>query len=715
MKYPIENLLRRPVELFSAGTSAMSAAWLLVTAAHQTDDALLTLPIAITAAAALTLHATWRAFQGFRLLRYQRRLRRPPYYALAADEIPVSRNYLFLGRGFEWEPKHTQRLMALRLTEQAYRLRPSKWHDLGRNIERYAERTYRRELRKLIQLDTLWNPFRPMPPVGGIPALHAVGLWEGETDIFTPLANRVGHVVVIGTTRVGKSRLLEVFVTQDIHRAENVIIVFDPKGDAGLLRRIVAEAKRSGRERDLYIFHLGFPEFSARYNPVGDFERITEIASRIAGQLPDEGNSRAFKEFVWRFVNVIVKTLVSLGVKPSFRTIYQHAINVDPLLIDYFSAMLDRRPDCANWREEIANMKIDAKDLDRAQKARMFDAVKLTEYVRRNRIQDDIANALAAVLNNEKSYFEKLVSSLFPLMEKLCTGRAADLISPDYSDTSDTRPVFTWDQVINQGGIVYIGLDALTDREVATAIGTAMLADLTSIAGKLYNRGQGYGQPAPGGTKSIVLHLDEFNELIIEEMVQILNKAGGAGYEVTAYTQTWADVEARIGDRAKAKKILGNLNALIMMRVQDEETAAIFTDRVDEVKTSFVTPSSRASDTNDPTDFADFASQNEDRIQFESVPLISAPDLVKLPKGQAFALLDGNRPFKLRLPLPDASHDPALPLDIEGVTRAMRRTYVDKYLALLPNAPSAWDDCDFGNEPWDDESTVIIQGSSNGF
>jgi hypothetical protein len=34
--------------------------------------------------------------------------------------------------------------------------------------------------------------------------------------------------------------------------------------------------------------------------------------------------------------------------------------------------------------------------------------------------------------------------------------------------------------------------------------------------------------------------------------VPLLNKAGGAGFQVTAYTQTWSDVEARIGNRAKA-------------------------------------------------------------------------------------------------------------------------------------------------------------------
>jgi hypothetical protein len=43
--------------------------------------------------------------------------------------------------------------------------------------------------------------------------------------------------------------------------------------------------------------------------------------------------------------------------------------------------------------------------------------------------------------------------------------------------------------------------------------------------------------------------------------VQSINKAGGAGFQVTAYTQTWSDVEARIGSRAKAGQIVGALLA----------------------------------------------------------------------------------------------------------------------------------------------------------
>src|SRR5690349_15043617 len=105
--------------------------------------------------------------------------------------------------------------------------------------------------------------------------------------------------------------LAELLIAQDIRHGE-VVIVFDPKGDTALLDRVRHEAELAGRASELRIVHLGHAEASARYNPVGSFSRITEVATRIAGQLPSEGQSAAFKEFVWRFVNVMARALVAL-------------------------------------------------------------------------------------------------------------------------------------------------------------------------------------------------------------------------------------------------------------------------------------------------------------------------------------------------------------------------------------------------------------------
>lgn len=60
----------------------------------------------------------------------------------------------------------------------------------------------------------------------------------------------------------------------------------------------------------------------------------------------------------------------------------------------------------------------------------------------------------------------------------------------------------------------------------------------------------------------INLHADEFNELMGDEFIPLINKGGGAGIQVTAYTQTLSDIEARIGSRAKAGQVIGNFNTL---------------------------------------------------------------------------------------------------------------------------------------------------------
>ena len=46
----------------------------------------------------------------------------------------------------------------------------------------------------------------------------------------------VGHTLVLGTTRVGKTRLAELLINQDIRRGD-VVIVFDPKTDKMVVQR----------------------------------------------------------------------------------------------------------------------------------------------------------------------------------------------------------------------------------------------------------------------------------------------------------------------------------------------------------------------------------------------------------------------------------------------------------------------------------------------
>ena len=50
-----------------------------------------------------------------------------------------------------------------------------------------------------------------------------------------------------------------------------------------------------------------------------------------------------------------------------------------------------------------------------------------------------------------------------------------------------------------------------------------MFADLTSVAGSLYKFGPGRGLPGEIRPQRIAVHADEFNELIGDEFIPLLN------------------------------------------------------------------------------------------------------------------------------------------------------------------------------------------------
>ncbi|WP_460994541.1 hypothetical protein, partial [Staphylococcus aureus] len=92
-------------------------------------------------ACGLVLLALQRGWQGWQIVRYQRNLLRLPRYALTSRKIPVSRQRLFLGKGFRWQPIHTQRLYDCLQPEAARWLRPGWGYRLARRIEKHSEHT----------------------------------------------------------------------------------------------------------------------------------------------------------------------------------------------------------------------------------------------------------------------------------------------------------------------------------------------------------------------------------------------------------------------------------------------------------------------------------------------------------------------------------------------------------------------------------------------
>jgi DNA helicase HerA-like ATPase len=65
-------------------------------------------------------------------------------------------------------------------------------------------------------------------------------------EFYLPNADRPGHFGCLGTTRVGKTKLLTHMICQDIKMGNNVVFL-DPKGDDEAMSAIVEAAIKAGR------------------------------------------------------------------------------------------------------------------------------------------------------------------------------------------------------------------------------------------------------------------------------------------------------------------------------------------------------------------------------------------------------------------------------------------------------------------------------------
>ncbi|ECI3373018.1 conjugative coupling factor TraD, PFGI-1 class, partial [Salmonella enterica subsp. diarizonae] len=311
-----------------------------------------------------------------------------------------------------------------------------------------------------------------------------------------------------------------------------------------------------------------------------------EVPGRLANQLSGEGNSAAFREFAWRVVNIIAQALVALGERPDYNLVRRYVMNITGLHERYVEWYLrEKAPHLLAVIEQQVAL-LSQVNQNRSLQDYVLRRAAITQVLESpegQALEDTVLESLSNAVRYDQKYFDKIVASLLPLLEKLTSGKMAKLLSPDYRDMNDSRPLLDWQQVIRRKGIVYIGLDAMSDADVASAVGNSMFADLVSVAGHIYKFGHDGDQPDSAIKEkkpSISLHCDEFNELMGPEFIPMVNKGGGAGIEVTAYTQTWSDIEARIGNAAKAAQVTGNFNTLIMLRVREKMTAELLTSQL---------------------------------------------------------------------------------------------------------------------------------------
>ena len=454
---------------------------------------------------------------------------------------------------------------------------------------------------------------------GGYPALHAVGL-KDEQPLVLPWSELVGHVLVGGTTRSGKTRLLEVILCEAI-RGPGTVIVMDPKGDRELLVRTASQARRLGRP--FAFFSPAFPAESASFNPFSACENTTELAERVQVLMPGGGrmaNDPFFIEYPLAFVQHIGEAQQALGEDWTIER-----LNALTTLEPPFERLIVRY-----LHEVIFEGRRDPESLDKLVEA--YEALTPEE---RGDIAADrllVADKLVEARRMEREHFQKVTANLVPAFRGVTGGDLDPLLSSD-------KPDLTWESIVANRTIVYFSMNSLMYGEVANRIGRVILQDLIGFLGRRYAY-DGAADMTP-----LTVLIDEFSNVAYGGFIDALNKGGGAKAQFMLAMQSLADPEAAMG-RDGTQRVLDNLNTRVWFRLTDDATARLATEGLG------LTSVGREDISHSLSYGGERATSGGARgaMAYAERPLVRPEWVTALPRGEAFVRTRGEN-WKLRVPM----------------------------------------------------------------
>jgi conjugal transfer pilus assembly protein TraD len=347
-----------------------------------------------------------------------------------------------------------------------------------------------------------------------------------------PDTDRKGHSWCFGTTRVGKTRLLENIIEQDIRKGYSVVAI-DPKGDIDLFSKITQIAIETGRIEDLMLVTPIFPEFSAILDPLSSYYMPEELVAHITAGVP-VGREPFYFGVAYEVSLVIVQALLELAKEENRQASFN--------LID------------------VKN-KISHSDLE--------DLKEMVDFLETPEAQQISLN-IQKILDSTADYYSKVASSLRVALTELTSGNIGKIIGTANENKFIAR--------LEEGKkvILVVQLGSLLTKKASYTAGKVIVSMLQSFIGRRYASGKKIDPP-------LALHIDEAQSVLYLGIEDLFAKAGGANIYIHGYSQSVNQMYAEVGQE-RANSILDNCNTKIFMRVPDATTAQYVSDHLGETR-----------------------------------------------------------------------------------------------------------------------------------
>jgi type IV secretory pathway TraG/TraD family ATPase VirD4 len=345
-----------------------------------------------------------------------------------------------------------------------------------------------------------------------------------EGLIWMPDEDRSGHVGCFGTTRCGKSRLIESIMEQDIRKNYSVVVL-DPKGDQELFSKFIQVAAECGRLEDVMLLTPIFPDQSVYLDPLSNYYMEEELVNHIYSILPGKDSPQAefFTGTAESVAHAIISALIRLARARGERV---------PLTFDDIKKRIGHE-----------------------------DLRRLSESLAMLPNTEDLRHTIDSFTQNPalQDYYTKISGSLRDGMIKLTTGNTGRIIGK-----ARTNPFI---QRLERGQRVlfFCTLGSMLTSRVSYVVAKVFVSMIQSLAGRTFARGAKL--PVP-----LCLHLDEGHNVLYPGIHELFTKSGGANIWVHLYTQSKAQMEKEAG-HLSAQSIIDSINTWAYFRLNHPETA----------------------------------------------------------------------------------------------------------------------------------------------
>ncbi|KZX73690.1 hypothetical protein A3715_15685 [Oleiphilus sp. HI0009] len=231
----------------------------------------------------------------------------------------------------------------------------------------------------------------------------------------------------------------------------------------------------------------------------------------------------------------------------------------------------------------------------------------------------------------------------------LSSGELEHILSPD-PNNDDPRIIVDTEQAAKDGAVLYCALDSLSDKTVSAAVGSILLADFASLAGRIYNSAK------HSGDEIINLMVDEASEIVESGaggmgLVQLLNKGRGAGYRICCFAQSVSDWVKGLGSEEAALQVLGNTNNTFSMRITGLDTQEYVANQIGEIPIKIASYQIRTGSSGNNGDVTDYSGAFAESLQEEEKHMFPEQRLGELPNFEYMGIVGGGLIIKGRYPI----------------------------------------------------------------